>query len=214
MAKANPKGDDIMSRLGSNIAITALGLLLMLFGACAGSAPTRFYILNSLAGPGEGLQTASVQPHITVGIGPVEFPAYLDQRQIVTRVSENELHIAGFEEWAGTLKDNFTRVLVENLYALLRGDGIEVFPFRISSEIDYQVEVEVIRLDGSLGGTATLSARWTLFKRQDREMLLTKKSSFHEPAGSPGYEALVAAQSRTVEALSREIAEAIRSISR
>ena len=202
-----------MTRLGSYMTMTVLGLLLMLLGACGGSAPTRFYILNPLAGPGEGVQTAAVQPHVTVGVGPVEFPAYLDQRQIVTRVSENELRIAGFEEWAGTLKDNFTRVLVGNLYVLLRGDAVEVFPSRVPSDIDYQVEVEVIRLDGSLGGDATLSARWTLFKKQDREMLLTKKSSFHEPTGSPGYEALVAAQSRTVEALSREIAEAIRIIS-
>jgi uncharacterized lipoprotein YmbA len=178
-----------------------------------GNAPSRFYVLNSLTGPGERARTATVQPHVTIGIGPVEFPAYLDRQQIVTRVSENELHLAGFDEWAEPLKDNFTRVLVENLYALLLEEAFEVFPFRGSAEIDYQVEVEVIRLDGRLGGDASLTVRWTLFERHGRELLLTEKSSIHEPARGSDYAALVAAQSRAVEAFSREIAGAIKGLS-
>jgi len=42
---------------------------------------------------------------------------------------------------------------------------------------------------------------------------LTRNSSFKEATGGPGYEALIVAQSRTVEALSRDIAGAIKGLS-
>ncbi|MDQ1333084.1 MAG: uncharacterized protein QG552_34 [Thermodesulfobacteriota bacterium] len=198
-----------MSRTASAIAVTALSLLLLFLSACGPSAPTRFYLLNSLAGPDLGKREAAVQPRVTIGIGPVKLPAYLDRQQIVTRINENELHLAEFDVWAEPLKDNLTRVLVENLNALLSEGAFDAIPFGAVTQIDYQVEVEVIRMDGSLGGTASLIARWTVFKRQGREMLLTRTSSLREPASGPDYEALIAAQSRTVEALSREVADAI-----
>ncbi len=191
----------------------AVALLLMALTACGSSAPTRFYILSPVDGAGQEAQGAAVEPRATIGIGPVAFPAYLDRQQIVTRVSDNELHLAGFDEWAEPLKDNFTRVLVENLSHLLPADSFTIFPFRGPEGVDWQVAVEVIRLDGALAGDASLLARWSIFKKQNKDLLLTKKSSFREPSGGPGYEALVAAQSRAVEALSRDIAGAIQVLS-
>lgn len=149
----------------------------------------------------------------TIGIGPVELPAYLDRQQVVTRVSANELHLAGFDEWAEPLGDNFTRVLMENLSILLSSGSFIILPIRGPEPIDYQVGVEVMRFDGSLGGDASLLVRWTIFGKDDKKLLLTRKSSFKEATGASGYEALVAAQSRTVEALSREIAGAIKGLS-
>jgi uncharacterized lipoprotein YmbA len=73
--------------------------------------------------------------------------------------------------------------------------------------------VEVIRFDGRLGGDASLMTRWSIFGEDDKNLLLTRNSSFKEATTGPGYGALVAAQSRTVEALSREIAGAIKSLS-
>jgi uncharacterized lipoprotein YmbA len=55
-----------------------------------------------------------------------------------------------------------------------------------------------------------LNVKWGLFEEQGKKLLLAKRSSLKEPTGAATYEALVAAQSRTVAALGREIAEAIR----
>jgi hypothetical protein len=55
-----------------------------------------------------------------------------------------------------------------------------------------------------------LVVKWALFEADGKKLLLAKKSSFKEPTGAASYEALVAAQSRAIAALSREIAEAIR----
>jgi len=189
-------------------------LALIFLGACAGSsAPMRFYLLNPLPDSEKGRQRRILPSTVTVGIGPVKFPAYLDRRQIVTRVTENELHVAEFEEWGGALKENFTRVLVENLHILLPEDAFEVFPFTGSSQIDYHVELEVLRMDGRLGGKASLDAHWSLYKRRGGQLLFTARAHFDEPVGGPGYAALVTALSRTVETLSRNIAATVEGLS-
>jgi uncharacterized protein len=193
---------------------TAIALLLLGFTACATSEPSRFYILNSLADTAQETRAFSGDAHMTIGIGRVEFPAYLDRQQIVTRLSDNELHLAGFDEWAEPLKENFSRVLVENLECLLPSDFFTVFPFRGLETPDWQVEITVIRLDGSLGGQAILLARWSIFDRENKALLLTQKSNLQESTTGPGYEALVTAQSRLLKSLSREIAGTILGLAR
>ena len=169
--------------------------------------------MSSLTGTGEAHETASDKRQITIGIIPVELPAYLDRQQIVTRVNANELHLAGFDEWAEPLNDSFTRVLMENLSVLLPTDSFIILNGRGPEPADYKVQVEVIRFDGSLAGDTSLLARWTIVGEDDKKIFLTGKSAFKETAGAPGYKALVAAQSRTVEALSREIAGAAKVLS-
>jgi len=190
-------------------ALTIVALLMHLAG-CASSAPTRFYVLSPLASSKAESQALKDEGCIVIGIGPVELPAYLDRPQIVTRVSENELNLTEFDKWAEPLKDNFSRVLVENLSTLLYVDAISIFPWKGQTLIDYRVEVTVIRMDGNIGGNASLVARWAIFRENDRKMLLTRQSSFSRPLSSQGYKALVSAQSRAISDLSREIAEAIK----
>ena len=182
----------------------------MYLAGCASSAPSRFYVLSPLVSSKAESQALKDEGCIAIGIGPVELPAYLDRPQIVTRVSENELNLAEFDKWAEPLKDNFSRVLVENLSTLLCADTISIFPWKGPTPIDYQVEVTVIRMDGNVGGNASLVARWAIFRENDRKMLLTRQSSFSRLLSSEGYKALVSAQSRAIADLSREIAEAIK----
>jgi uncharacterized lipoprotein YmbA len=189
--------------------LTIVALLMHLAG-CASSAPTRFYVLSPLASTQAESQALKDEGCVSIGIGPVELPAYLDRPQIVTRVSENELNLAEFNTWAEPLKDNFSRVLVENLSTLLCADAISIFPWKGPIPMDYQVEVAVIRMDGNIGGNALLVARWAIFRENNRKMLLTRQSSYSEPLRSQSYKALVSAQSRAIGDLSREIAQAIK----
>jgi hypothetical protein len=189
--------------------LTIVALLMHLAG-CASSAPSRFYVLSPLASTKVESQALKDEGCIALGVGPVELPAYLDRPQIVTRVSENELNLAEFDKWAEPLKDNFSRVLVENLSTLLCADAISIFPWKGPTPIDYRIEVTVIRMDGNVGGNASLVARWAIFRENDRKMLLARQSSFSRLLSSEGYKALVSAQSRAIADLSREIAEAIK----
>jgi uncharacterized lipoprotein YmbA len=133
----------------------------------------------------------------------------------VTRVSQNELRLSEFDQWGEPLKNNFSHVLAENLSILLCTDNIDFFPWRRRNiPIDYQVAMEVTRLDGKLGENALLRARWTLLGGDGKKVLLKRQSSFSELTGTQDHEALVSAQSRALADLSREIAEAIKTLSR
>ena len=195
------------------LAATLIFLFLALTG-CGTSTPSKFYMLNSITSPVDRPPLAENERPVSVGVGPVEFAAYLDRHQIVTRINENEVDLAMFHEWAEPLKDNFIRVFVENLSALDSRGLFAVYPTRGPAPINFQLEIEIARLDGQLGGDVLLVARWTIFRGGSNEMLFTKKSTIREPAESPDYRSLVAAESRAVEALSREVAAVISDLSK
>jgi uncharacterized lipoprotein YmbA len=175
--------------------------------------PSRFYLLSSLAASGSESPAATGARPIAIGIGPVEISHYLDRPQIATRLSRNELRLAEFDKWAEPMQDNITRVLAENLAVLLRAQPVTIFAWRGSLlAVDYRVQVDVIRMDGALGGDATLMARWLILEKDDRKVLLNRKSTFEEPTGTRDYEALVAAMSRAIASLSEEIAGDIKSL--
>ena len=200
----------MMNRLCSRLTSVALISLWIIIGGCAGTPPSRFYVLSPLQG--DDRQGEADEACAAISIGPVELPDYIDRPQIVTRISPNKLNLAEFDQWAEPLMDSFSRILMENLSILLCADPISLYPSRGPTTIDYRVEIEVIRLDGRLGEQATLVARWIIFDEKDSKVLLTRKSNLSSPAQSGGFEALVSAQSQTIEALSRDIAEAIKAI--
>jgi hypothetical protein len=176
------------------------------FSGCAGkSASSKFYVLSSLPKSKQGALDG-----LAIGVFPVAMPDYLDRPQIVTRISENEIKLDEFSRWAGPLQENFYTVLVENLGVLLNTDKIFKTLQNPGVPVTLQVGVEVVRFDGTLGGDVVLVAKWSLYAEEGKKFVLAKRSSITELTEASGYEALVAAQSRAVAGLSREIAEAIR----
>jgi hypothetical protein len=187
-----------------HVAVLLLALVICL-SACAGkSASSKFYVLSPL--PQSKLSGAD---GTTIGVFPVSMPDYLDRPQIVTRVSENEIKLDEFSRWAEPLKESFYTALVDNLSTLLNHEKIIKTSHNLGTPTTLQVGVEVLQFDGALGGDVVLSVKWGLFGERGKNVLIAKRSSFKEPTGAATYEALVAAQSRAVAALSREIAEAI-----
>ncbi|MBN1547335.1 MAG: membrane integrity-associated transporter subunit PqiC [Syntrophaceae bacterium] len=191
---------------------TLFAILFMLLAGCVTTEPARFYTLTPMIGPdSEALLETTVQ-EVGLGVGPVSIPDYLDRRQIVTYSNQNRLKIAEFDRWGGSVKDDVLRVLSENLSNLLSTDRVFLYPWRGSAPIDYQIEVEIIQLNGQLGGDILLTARWTIIGGKDRKALVIKRSRFTESAGAQGYEAMVEAQSRALGHLSRDIAVSIKDI--
>ena len=142
------------------------------------------------------------------GIRSAELPRYLDRPQIVTRASANRLELAEFDQWGAPLRQAFPRVLAENLARLIPSEHVLVSPWGPSVRPDFQVAVEVARFEGALNREVELAVRWSVVDRDGKEVG-AGSPRLTEPSG-PDYESLVAAQSRLVAALSREIAEAVR----
>lgn len=188
------------------VVIAANAILLVGLSGC-GSPNTTFYTLNPLP-PGTGEKNPGDQHGPGVGVGPVFLPDRLDRPQIVTRVGENRLHLAEFDQWAAPLRDSFPRVLADNLSILIPTDHIFIFPWTTEEPIDYEVRVEVSRFDGSLGGDCSIVARWTIFRRADKQTT-AGVSNHAEPAGDT-YTTLVGAENRLLVALSHDIATALK----
>jgi uncharacterized protein len=186
--------------------VVLLLALVVCLSACTGkSASSKFYVLSPLPQP-----KLSAAEGITIGVLPVAMPDYLDRPQIVTRVSESEIRIDEFSRWAEPLKNSFYRALVENLSTLLDTAKIIKTTESTGVPVVLLVGLEVVQFDGTLGGDVVLIVKWGLFAEKGKKLLLAKRSSFKEPTGAATYEALVEAQSKAVAALSREIAEGIR----
>jgi uncharacterized lipoprotein YmbA len=194
------------------LAILMLGALWVVHSGCASSPPSRFYLLSSLETPRPEMKPSADERCFSIGIGPVRIPEYLNQPKIVTRGSANQLKLAEFDRWSEGLNGNFTRVLAENLSVLLCTKAIAIFPWRGGIPLDYRIEMDVQRFDGTLGGDVSLEAWWMILSGDGKTLLQSKRTSVSESAGGGDYESLVRAHSRTLEKLSREVAEAIKAL--
>lgn len=196
------------------LVVIVSGTLWVVLSGCTSSPSSRFYILSPLATTSPETKPLPDERCLSIGIGPIKIPDYLDRPQIVTRVAQDEIVLAEFDRWAEGLRNNLTQVLADNLSVLLCTRTILLFPWESVIPIDYRIVMEVRRLDGSLGGNVSLEAWWTILSGDRKQILLTKKSNFTEVTGSKDYKSLVSAQSRALEKLSREIAEAIRPLAK
>lgn len=188
--------------------------LALLLSGCGRTAMTRFYSLSPLtradAAPGD-LRPLGGQ---ALGIGPVTLADYLDRPQIVVRTSPNELRLAEFDKWAGTLKNEVPQVIAENLSVLLDTDQVFTFPWKSGLPIRYQVVIDIQRFDAQPGAHVDLQALWTVFENDGRTPLATRKSAIRSPLAGAGYAAVVQVESQALAALSREIAAALSEIDR
>jgi len=174
--------------------------------------PTDYYVLNSMYSSEADDEVIAKLKDIAIAVGPIRLPQLLDRPQIVTRTNPNIIRIVEFSQWSEPLRVNFARVLAENLTILLDSEQIIIFPFLKEALFDYQVTVEVTRFDGNFEEGAQMRTSWTIWGPKRRQVLLKKYSRFSEPVSGDDIEALVAAKSRTIADLSKEIAEAIKGL--
>ena len=189
-----------------------LGLVMVLLAGCASSPPSKFYQLSPLQNRTAFTRDASLEKIVTIAVGPIRIPDYLDRPQIVTRAGRNELRLSEFDRWAGSLENDVTRVLVEDISILLPTERFSAVPWTpyLESQVpaSYRVEVLVERFDGWLGDSVLLKAQWAVFAR-NRSMLLKRESLIRERINGGSYDALVDAMSAALEKLSGDISGGI-----
>lgn len=197
-----------MSRKISEPALL-IAIALLFLGCSRVSPPVEYYTLAPLP---RSAPVLPAQPQITIAVRPVALPDLLDRPQIIVRTGETTVSISDFQRWAGTLRKDCTRVLVENLNILLQDVRAAAATDDIALDPDFIVAVHVNRFDGRPEGGLVLSAVWSIKHTKGKPEMAVRKSLIDEKSEAPGYEGLVAAHSRAVAALSREIAAEIRRI--
>jgi uncharacterized lipoprotein YmbA len=145
-------------------------------------------------------------------VGPITLPEVVDRPQFVLRAGPNEVTIVELHRWAGPLKSEISRSIAENLAADLNVKRVAAYPQSAGDNADYRVLVDIQRFDSTLGESATIDALWTV-KRASDGTLRTGRSTARESGSGGTYDAVAAAHSRALATISREIGEAIRSMS-
>jgi len=189
--------------IASRRLLIACALATLLSGCFGHSQPIEFYTLSPIPRPVGG---AGGAPGTIVAVYPAVIPAAIDRPQIVTRTTENQIMLSEFNRWGGTLKEEISRVLVESLGILLADRRVSVMADSLAVDPAYLVAVTFPRFEGRLGENVWLNAAWTIRDQKHKKTLAVKTSILQEKIAGPGYAELVAAQSRALGALSREIA--------
>jgi len=185
------------------LAMTMLCLTAALLAGCSRSPRVVYYTLSPAVAQEDGAQTA-----VTVTVGPVTLPALLDQPQLVVQTSLNQVDILEIHRWAEPLKSGLGRIIAADLAMLLPRARVSSYPQNAGLDADYRVQVDIQRLEMTVGQGVVLEALWSVRPAATGEAK-TGRSLITEPAPTGGYDALVAAQSRALAALSRDLARAV-----
>ncbi len=179
---------------------------------CATTAPSRFYTLSPVMETRVQADAASVRTGFNVGVGPVDIPDYLERPNIVTRTGGNELAVAEYDRWAGSLRQDIGRVLIENLSAVLP-PGTSVLSWKRNIPVDYRVAVETTRLDVTPGSEVVLEAQWAIFGKDRKVPLRLRTRTFTEALKNNDYDSAVSGISRVVGRLSEDIGSDVAALS-
>lgn len=205
--------------------------LLVLFAAAtvvtACSSPkTTYYTLS--APPVTATTATTLNTRIVVG--PVTVPSLVDTPQLVVKNSNNQVTVYEYQRWAGSLKSDIERVVAADLSRDLSTPNVWSYTQSAFAQFDYQILIDVQRIDSKLGDSVTLDALWTIkstaakisahaAKHKPVKMHAdapahpashTGRAVITETVSGSGFDALVAAQSRAFDRLSTDIAQSIR----
>lgn len=184
-----------------------LGLVLL--NGCVGgsSPPTHYFILTAQA---NNQQPIKLSQNRILLLEPVEIPNYLSRTQIVTRSGENRLHLAPFSQWGDTLRENISRVMIENLTILLNTDHIQLSTTPLRQQATLRIHIQISRFEADTNGSVTLIARWRISDGKTGENKLSHQSKHSiGPVDSSNPEITVASMSTLLAQLSQEIATQI-----
>ncbi len=182
-------------------------VVLLCMAGCGRSPQVTYYALTA---PVLSEVSVLIQPAApSVAIMAVSLPELVDRPQLVLHDTGSKVLILEAHRWAEPLKQAIAQLLAENLSRTLGSDQVSAYPQHAALQADYRVFVDIKRFEATATAVA-LDVLWSIRGTQEA-MPLTGRSRFTEPSGGAGYEALVAAYSRAVTALSKELAQAIRS---
>jgi hypothetical protein len=194
-------------KISTHTGITVHLVVLLLTAGCAATPPSSFYVLTPVSQTTESPPPNSEK--LTIGVGPVQVPEYLDRPQLVTRSTSNQLELSEFDRWGGALNTNLLRVVAQNLSALTGSDNVVVYPWEDPVEPEFRIHLSIFSFDGTLGGEVKLDVQWVIASKDRRKNLASGHSVIHQITRGISYDEFVAAQSRALAVLSRELADEI-----
>lgn len=182
-----------------------LWLLALLLGACRSAAPPDNYYLLTAESP-----VREAPGDLTVGVGPVEIPDYLQRSEIAWYLDGNSLTVDPGERWAEDLDLGIARVIAANLARLGSAGTVLLYPWRQNENPVYSLRLDIRAMNRDGANAARLEAAWRLVEEETGDIL--ERGVFNREQSMDGfsYPSLVAAWSELLAQLSVELDAALR----
>ena len=178
-------------------------LTLACLTACGGRSPQPKYYLLGEEQPAAALLRGD-RP--TVVLRQASLPSYLDRDALVLRSGGAvQIVVAESHLWAEPLRRAVPRLLEETMRPLLQEKGLNLL-WPDATDAALQVDAAFLRLDGTPGGAAGISARWRILGREGT--LLDQGLFTKEIDAGASHESMVRALSRLLADFGRELAQA------
>jgi uncharacterized protein len=186
-------------------------LIAMAAAGCA-SPQASFYRLSA----DSTLSATAARPIArAVIVGPVTVPDLVDRPQIVTRSTDNEVTLNEYARWGAPLASGIADAVAGDLALLLASDRVAAATRAVADPKAWRVRVDIQQFESVPGDAVTIDAHWAVRANMpdsaDPASLRTMsgRSLVREAVSGPGFDALVAAQSRALGRVSRDIASAM-----
>ncbi len=189
-----------------SLLLTAIVLTLTLAGGCGSSPKASFYTLS----PQRAQAQVETGTPVAITIGVVTVPDIVDRPQLVLRVDANQVALAEFDRWADPLKSQIRRVIAADLALQFPGALVSGYPQNVDPASNYLVSIDVQSFESAPGDAASITVLWSV-RPPKLGAPMNGRTVVREPTGGAGDDALVAAHSRALAAVSRDIATALRS---
>ena len=170
--------------------------------ACGGAAQ-KYYRLSADGAAPTGTTGLSV------GVGPVSLPGYVDRAELVFQSGPNEFQVPANAHWTSGLKENVSRVLAADLGQRLHSGNVLSFPWNPGAKLRYQIAVDVRLFHAISGEGAVLDVSWRVLSSDGSSLIRRGNSVFHEPIVGDGFGAVVTAEDHLLAQLADAMASSL-----
>ncbi|HMO05600.1 MAG TPA: PqiC family protein [Kiritimatiellia bacterium] len=187
---------------------TVSPILLLLAGGCATSPAPDLYVFSAE----DGWRTVAVRDQaksaFTVRFAPVNLPAYLDRPLLVVREGDMQIRVEQFHRWGIPLNMTVVEILGASIARDKPDAYVDVVAQRAPPAPGYLVHVDIVRLDGELGGDVELIAQWRVTRggTGDREVVAQRLARYEEPTSGKNHAAYVDAIRKVLARMGTDIA--------
>ena len=185
-----------------NLSCLFLIALMALLSACGSTPRSTYYKLTADA----AAVTGNTGP--SIGVGPIQTPDYLNNREMVINESAHRLTLRDFDRWAEPLDSGIGRIVAVNLSGLLETQRVRVFPWRRDAVPELAVRISVVMLSAQ-DSEARLVAEWTLTNPQQSKTLEQRITQYRASIPDTEPETIAKAYSTLLLELSEDISAAI-----
>ena len=81
----------------NRVVLFILLITMVVVSSCGSTKPARFYLLTPVSQQDAEQSGLSGKPEITIGIGTMNVPEYLERPQIMTHITENEVQFSEYD---------------------------------------------------------------------------------------------------------------------